>query len=87
MNKHVYLLWYHAEDGPEELKATLDRSQLPSIAETYNADGWFDRIESDVMGNLKALLEIEDTELSEGDGMHSLMSGWGALHLQVVELK
>jgi hypothetical protein len=88
----IYLLWYHGEDGPEGLKATLDREHLLTIAETYNEDGWFDSLDkssrgSDPLNTLKTLLLKSDEVLSSEvkDGIHYLMYGWGGLHLQVVK--
>lgn len=88
----IYLLWYHGEDGPEELKATVDRERLVTIAETYNEDGWFNSLDKsigsdDLLNKLRTLLLKSDEDLSSEvkDGIHSLMFGWGGLHLQVVK--
>lgn len=76
----IYLLWCHGEDGPEDLKATLDRERLVAIAETYEDSAFAIEI-------LNAfLLKSDDVLLSESsDGIHSLERGWGGLHLQVVK--
>lgn len=93
---YVYLLWSHAEDGPEELVATLDRDKVISLAKEQNRDGWFERVECDPVGRLEALLLKDDQELLRNsdpdnfgktqEGIHNLMGGWGGLHFQVVKL-
>ena len=75
----VYLLWWHREEGPEELKATLDPGKLVDMVKSYD-EGWFKRIDTDPLGELEKV-DLEET------GIHPLMSGWGGLHLQIVELE
>lgn len=85
MNRYIYLLWFHGEDGPEDLKATHNRDNLIQLVESYNSDGWFERINTDPIKVLITLLELTDQELSEGDGVRPLTKGWGGLHLQTVK--
>ena len=78
----VYLLWSHLEDGPEDLKATLDPGKVVELAQTCDKDGWFERVgHEDLPERLQELLLTNPPV-----GTYHLMHGWGGLHLQVVEL-
>jgi len=74
----VYLLWWHREEGPEELKATLNPDKLPEMVKSYD-NGWFQRVSTDPVEELKGI-NLEEA------GVFSLMDGWGGLCLQIVEL-
>ena len=84
--KYIYLLWCHLEYGPECLKATEDRTKVVKMAESMDRDGWFERSKAPVISKLLERLSHSDEILAEGDGIHSLMNGWGGLHFQVVEV-
>ena len=79
----LYLLWYHDEYGPEDLKATLDADRVVALAKTFDTDGWFDRIQRpDILDRLQELMNTDPPV-----GITNLMDGWGGLHLQIVELE
>ena len=77
-----YLFWYHAEDGPEELKATLDINLVTSLAESYDGGDWFLRTDSkmSIMEKLNRAIAVNEI------GIFPLMCGWGGLHFQIIEL-
>lgn len=78
----VYLLWSHDECGPKDLVATTDKSKVVDLAAGQDRYNWFESVGArDLPAKVAALLE-GDVE----PGTHSLMGGWGGLHLQIVEL-
>lgn len=93
MQKYIYLLWDHDEDGPCEVVATLDRSKVAGLVSKVCPRG---------EGRIAEILNHTDEELlttSSPDrginGKHSLQFddfGWGLLALwggftfQIVEL-
>jgi len=81
---YVYLLYVYDDDGPQRMVATLDRSQLMSLArQTYHyaKESWLDEAEA----GLTELLQKSDTDLSLGAGW-PCMHGWGGLRLSVLRL-
>ena len=82
---YIYLFWSHGEYGPENLKATTNRSRVLTTCKSCDTDGWFQRCNLDPSNALLPLLDKTDEDLSQGDGIHSLMGGWGGLHFQVVK--
>ena len=81
----LYLMWCHGEDGPEELRATTNRSMITDLL-MIDSDGWSRGSFELAKSRLDDLMQKTDAELSEQDGIHPLMRGWGGLHLQVTDL-
>ena len=78
---YIYLLYYHNEDGPCELKATVCREKVVEILKSY--EGVFDDIPYD---RLNELLAKTDEELAAYEHSHWLHSdGWGGLGFHVVK--
>lgn len=84
--KYVYLLWEHDEHGPENLVATLDRSKLVNLLDTFK---WANHTATQTLvhTDLEVLLLRTDEDLSSNNGIHEIESGWGGIHLQVTVLQ
>lgn len=78
----VYLLWTHGEDGPEELRATLDRDKVLGLAKDYYTDDWIKKFAPNLMQRLDSILLSNPS-----NDIYNLVGGWGGLHLQIVELE
>ena len=84
--KYVYLLYTYKEDGPEDLVATLDKSKIVGLAKQIDEanNGWFEKNnELDLLERLKVIINTK----GEIPDRYDLMSGWGGLVLEIVELK
>ena len=78
----VYLIYSYNEDGPRNLVATLDIEKVVSLAKAFDTDNWFSRVgESPIPLLIDVLKEHGNTP-----EIYSLMSGWGGLVLEIVEL-
>jgi len=73
----VYMLCTYQEDGPEEIRATLDPSKLIEMVKSYP---WVTN-EAEVLSKI-----ISGGKLEESGGV-SLSKGWGGLMLSIVELQ
>lgn len=82
MKERIYLLWYHGENGPEELTATSDPTMLEGMALSYNGDP------TDLWVNEKQIrkLQAELPELIKRPQIVALHDGWGGLHVQSVDM-
>jgi hypothetical protein len=79
----LYLIYYYDEDGPSKMTATLDKSKVIYLINSYNDDGWFERIdELDLIERVSLWLETNGNIIGE----FQMMRGWGGLTLQIVEL-
>lgn len=85
---YVYLLWDHAEEGPENLAATLDRSKLMGMLDAYFGNWSDEEARREIKNSLIDRLKLSDERLLAEDGSTgiSLGYGWGGIHLQVVPL-
>jgi|APFre7841882654_1041346.scaffolds.fasta_scaffold675471_2 hypothetical protein len=78
----LYILYGYG-DGPTNMTATLDKSKVISLINSYNDDGWFEKVdEPDLIERASLWLETNGDIIGE----FNLMRGWGGLTLQIVEL-
>lgn len=78
----VYILSTYEEHGAQDVKATLDRTKVPEILQSWScADGWADTV-ARAAAPLAELLAAD--ELVDGA---PLGTGWGGFKLYIVELK
>lgn len=82
---YLYILSDHAEDGAENVCATLDRSLLPRLIDR-NWPDTTERWRADAKAGLAHLLKESDEELLSPDG-HNCHHGWGGIQLHVVRLQ
>ena len=83
--KYVYLLWYHTEDGPDNVKASLSRDVIQAMVTSIDDDSEADKY----LETFLPLMKKADSDLYVDDvdgGIYKLGKGWGGLHFQIVEL-
>lgn len=76
----IYLLWTHLEEGPEELIATLDKNKVLELAKAYYTQEELESYAKDLVDMVEKALKADKVDT------YSLSTGWGGLHLQIVEL-
>jgi hypothetical protein len=88
MKQFVYILSSYAENGANNVRATLVRDRLPGMLSELMQECRpnIDDDESEEQFRLKELLEQTDAILAEDDG-NDLSVLWGGFQLHVVELK
>jgi hypothetical protein len=77
----VYVLACYDEYGIENPVATLDRSQLPALLQSYMGEDFQAQVREEATSRLAELLHAPTLPL----GKHDLMgSGWGGVQLYVI---
>lgn len=85
MASYVYLTCFYEEDGPECLRATLNRACVGSMLPDHPFASEPTRAEA--QAELTRLLEKPDAELAADDGRWSLNQRWGGYLLHVIRLE
>lgn len=83
MARYVYILSTHDEYGAENVRATLNRSDLPALLRTYGPE--LVTITDEALKLAFLLGDSSDEDLATSDGQ-GLSHGWGGLRLNVVKL-
>lgn len=78
----VYILSTYGEYGAENVRATLDSSNLERMAQEYPK-----RDTTHEVGEIRKLLSGPVTELLTKQSGHDLSNGWGGMMLHVVEIE
>lgn len=85
---YVYIIGDHDESGTENLQATLDRSMVIGLLDTFpyleDSSHWI-KWKEDARAGLEKLLTKTDEELAGVDS-NLCHDGWGGLLLHVVKL-
>lgn len=86
--KYAYLLWRYNEEGPYDMKITLNRSAVVDLLKSYNLSELIQYSETDPLLLLQSLLLKDDKYLATvpEDGQHGLTDGWGGLVFQVLKI-
>ena len=83
--KFIYLIWWHAEEGPEELRATDNIEKVGEMVKGYDKEGYFERLGRPALDKDAQIIANDNKDIV---GIYPLTyGGWGGLHLQVVELE